>query len=121
MEKENINDSVIKPAQNIITGSSLESGLGSNVKSIHMSEDGFVIKEEFDPEESEEVAGVYIKGIQYYDLKNVSFINNTGIADLIELLRSLLKQGVEVKFVNVNKKIKNKIKSMGLDHILNCH
>lgn len=67
-----------------------------------------------------ELSGVFCQGVQYYDLRNILFINNAGMANLIELLRSLLKQGVQVQFVNVNEKIKKKIRSMGLDHILIC-
>ena len=68
----------------------------------------------------DELAGVYIKGVHYYDFKNVHFINNTGIASLIDLLKCLLEKGVEVQFVNVSDKIKSKIKSMGLENILRC-
>lgn len=63
------------------------------------------------------LSGVYFQGVQYFDLKNVNFINNTGIANLIDLLKSLLQQGVVIKFVNVKDKIKNKFKSLGLDSI----
>lgn len=66
------------------------------------------------------LSGVCIGGIHYYDFKNIQFINNTGIASLIDLLKCLLQQGVKVQFVNVNEKIKNKIKSMGLENILIC-
>src|SRR3954471_5523966 len=48
--------------------------------------------------EFNELAGAYFKGVQFYDLKNVHFINNTGIANLIDLLKCMLEQGVEVKF-----------------------
>lgn len=65
------------------------------------------------------LSGVYCNGIQYYDLNNILFINNTGLANLISLMKSLLKRGVVVKFVNVNKKIKEKIKSFGLDKFIN--
>jgi ABC-type transporter Mla MlaB component len=67
-----------------------------------------------------ELAGVYFQGVQYFDLKNVFFINNTGIANLLDILKSLLQQGTDVKFVNVNETIKNKFKSMGLECIFNC-
>ncbi|MES2590694.1 MAG: STAS domain-containing protein [Bacteroidota bacterium] len=63
------------------------------------------------------LSGVYFQGVQYFDLKNVNFINNTGIANLIDLLKSLLEQGVVIKFVNVKDKIKTKFKSLGLDSI----
>ncbi|MDQ3046936.1 MAG: STAS domain-containing protein [Bacteroidota bacterium] len=89
-----------------------ETKLNSNIKSISLSGDKWVI--------SDELPGVYCDGIQYYDLKDITFLNNTGFANLIDLLKSLLGKGVEVQFVNVNERIKNKIKSLGLDHILNC-
>ena len=83
-----------------------------NIKNINLSGNQLTI--------SAELSGVLCQGIQYYDLKNILFINNTGMANLIDLLKSLLKQGVEVRFVNVNEKIKKRIKSLGLDHILIC-
>ncbi|MBI2269748.1 MAG: STAS domain-containing protein [Bacteroidetes bacterium] len=67
-----------------------------------------------------ELPGVYIHGIHYYDFKNVHFINNTGIASLIDLLKCLLEKGIEIEFVNVSDSIKSKIKSMGLENILHC-
>jgi hypothetical protein len=67
-----------------------------------------------------ELSGVYLNGVQYYDLKNILYINNTGLANLIDLLKSLLKQGIKVQFVNVTQKIQDKIKSVGLERVLNC-
>ena len=52
--------------------------------------------------------------------KNVSFINNTGIANLLDILKSLLQQGIEIKFVNVRETVKNKFKALGLECIFNC-
>jgi ABC-type transporter Mla MlaB component len=66
------------------------------------------------------LAGAYIEGVHYYDFKNVQFINNTGMASLIDIVKCLLEQGVKVQFVNVSEKIKNKIKSMGLENVINC-
>ncbi len=63
------------------------------------------------------LSGMYVQGVQYFDFKNVSFINNTGIANLIDILKDLLKEGIEVKFVNVKENIKNKFISMGLDSV----
>ncbi len=68
----------------------------------------------------DELSGVCIDGIHYYDFKNIHFINNTGMAGLIDLLKCLLQKGEKIQFVNVNEKVKNKIKSMGLENILNC-
>ena len=82
------------------------------MKSINLSGDKLII--------TAELSGVFCHGIQYYDLKNILYINNNGMAALIDLLKSLLKQGVDVQFVNVNDKIKSKIKSMGLEHVLIC-
>jgi ABC-type transporter Mla MlaB component len=89
-----------------------EKKITSNVKFINLSGDQYIV--------TDELPGVFCEGVQYYDLKNVGFISNTGMANLVELLKSLLDQGVEVQFVNVNDKIKKKIKSLGLEHILNC-
>lgn len=63
------------------------------------------------------LSGMYIQGVQYFDFKNVNFINNTGIANLIDILKDLLKEGVEVKFVNVKANIKSKFIAMGLDSV----
>lgn len=97
-----------------------------NENSLSSESEGSVIKksEELFQERGEysgkEIAGIYFQGVQYFDFKNVYFINNTGIANLIDLLKSLLKQGVIIKFVNVREKIKHKFKSMGLECIFNC-
>lgn len=82
------------------------------IKNIRLSGDQLVI--------TAELSGVFCQGIQYYDLRNILFINNAGMASLIDLLKSLLKQGVDVRFVNVNDKIRKKIKALGLEHILRC-
>lgn len=100
----------------------------NNLRTIHLSGERFLIREEapvnsfqtYRPMYSPELPGVYYKGIQYYDLKNIYFINNTGLANLIDLLKSLLEKNVEVQFVNVSDKIKEKIRSLGLDEILIC-
>jgi ABC-type transporter Mla MlaB component len=101
----------------------------SNIKLISVEKGNFIVKDLPAANEplqlngdypSDKLPGVYVKGIQYYDLKDVGFINNTGMIRLIDLLRSLLKKGVETQFVNVNDNIKSKIKALGLDHILNC-
>jgi hypothetical protein len=69
---------------------------------------------------SEELSGVFYGGIQYFDFKNVHFISNTVMAKLIYVLKTLLKEGVEIKLVNVGENIKNKIKSLGLDQLFKC-
>lgn len=68
--------------------------------------------------QNSELSGVFCKGVQYYDFSHIRFINNNGIANLITLLRSLLKQGRQVQLVNVSKKIKDKISALGLDNII---
>jgi hypothetical protein len=124
---ENISSQKKDPEEKKFNSGVVRKNLHS-LKSIHWSGDSFHIKEEaplrsyqayYLPEN--ELPGVYFKGIQYYDLKNIYFINNTGMVNLIELLKSLMEQNVEVRFVNVADKIKEKIKNMGLDHILICN
>jgi ABC-type transporter Mla MlaB component len=101
-----------------------ERKISSNVMSIRLTGDGIVIRD--DPqtdttghsEELGRLSGVYCQGVQYYDLKDVKYINNTGMAILIDLLKNLLEMGVEVQFVNVDEKIKSKIKALGLEKII---
>jgi hypothetical protein len=61
-----------------------------------------------------------LQGFQEYDLGNLHYISNTGLANMIDLFKSALKRGIDVHFLNVSEKIRNKIHSMGMDHILNC-
>lgn len=91
---------------------SLGNNRTSGIKSINLTGEKLVI--------TADLSAVFCQGVQYYDLKNILFINNTGMANLIKLLKSLLIQGVQVQFVNVADKIKEKVKSMGLENILNC-
>jgi hypothetical protein len=121
-----------EPATEAVAESAQEKAIrkaDNSLKSIHLAGDQFIIKEEapirsyeaFRLKESDsDLPGVFFQGTQYYDLKNIYFINNTGMANLIELLGSLLEKDVDVQFVNVCDKIKNKIKSLGLDQILIC-
>jgi anti-anti-sigma factor len=99
-----------------------ERKINANVMTICLTPDGLSIKDAKNITEdlSDVLPGVYCQGVQYYDLSNVHFINNTGMAILIDLLKSLLEMGIEVQFVNVDEKIKKKINEMGLDKILNC-
>lgn len=84
----------------------------SNLKTISLTGDKVLV--------TDELPGVYCHGIQYYDLKNIGYVNYNGMANLIDFIRSQIEKGVEVQFVNVNDTIKSKIKSIGLEHILNC-
>jgi ABC-type transporter Mla MlaB component len=71
-------------------------------------------------EKEADLSGVLCNDVQYYDLKNVPYINNNGLASLVDLLRALTKKGISLRFVNANKKIKAKIKAMGLEKHINC-
>ena len=64
-----------------------------------------------------DLAGVNIKGIQYYDLGKVKSINSSGIADLIEIIKVWASQGAEVRFVNVSESIKKSLNDLGLENI----
>ncbi len=90
-----------------ITGSEIRSSI-----SIDSSNDEIMI--------TDDLPGVFCQGIQYYDLKAISFISYNGMANLIDFIKSLLRKGIKIQFVNVNDKVKSKIKSIGLEHILNC-
>lgn len=69
---------------------------------------------------SEGLAGVHFQGIYYYDMGQVKYINNSGIADLIDLVKAWLDQEIEVRFINVRDDIKKKIADMDLENILYC-
>ena len=115
----------------LASNDNIEKKINEYIKRITLTDASFVNKEEaikkirlnelFQLSESpmDELAGVCIDGVHYYDFKNIHSINNTGIATLIDILKCLLEKGVKVQFVNVNEKIKNKFKSMGLENILN--
>ncbi len=112
MDNELKENSVDSSPPQIISGVNAEENIRSSIKTINISGDQIVI--------IDEIPGVYCRGVQYYDLKNIGYINYNGMAKLVDFLRSLLEKGVEVKFVNVNDMIIIKIKSMRLEHILNC-
>jgi anti-anti-sigma regulatory factor len=103
-----------------------EKKISHNIMSIRLTPDGLVIKEGGDAKTSsaghtkDQLPGVYCQGVMYYDLSNVHYINNTGMAILIDLLKSLLEMDVTVQFVNVDEKIKARIREMGLENIINC-
>ncbi|HET6244335.1 MAG: STAS domain-containing protein [Bacteroidetes bacterium] len=69
---------------------------------------------------SEVFSGVYYNGTMYYDFANVKFINNSGIADLIDLVKLWMEMGTDVKFIHVNEEIQKKFKDSGLDQIICC-
>jgi len=93
----------------------------SNIKRIELLGNRISIKDEpMTKREFHELAGAYFQGTQYYDFRNVHYVNNTGLANLIDLLKSMLVQGIEVKFVNVNPEVKEKIKAMGMEKVFNC-
>lgn len=64
-----------------------------------------------------EIPGMYYQGIQYFDFKKITFINHNGIASLIKFIKYYLGKGIEVRILNLNEPIKNKITKMGLDKI----
>ncbi len=55
-----------------------------------------------------------------YDLRNVHYINNTGLAHMIELKRNALKNGIQIYFINVGDNVRSKIQAMGIIHLFNC-
>jgi hypothetical protein len=69
----------------------------------------------------EALPGVSFQGTQYYDFKNVRYISHCGMAKMIEHIKSLLQEGTEIKFVNVNEAIIERIRSVGLDHVIHCN
>jgi hypothetical protein len=89
-----------------------ESPYGLNIKI--KSKELFQSKQDYP---TEDLAGVFFRGTQYFDFSNVKSLSNSVLAKLIYLCKSMLQKGISVKLVNVRAEIKNKIKSMGLDKI----
>ena len=62
-----------------------------------------------------------LQGFQEYDLGNVHYISNTGLANIIDLLKASLQKGIEVHFFNASEKIKTKIRALGMENVLNFY
>lgn len=58
--------------------------------------------------------------IEYHDMGKLGFINNSIIAELIRMVRSALKQGRELRFINVPAALSMMIRKMGLSDIIKC-
>lgn len=58
--------------------------------------------------------------VEYHDMSKLSYITNSIIADLIRMARTALKQGKELRFINVPATLKTIIKKMGLSGIIKC-
>jgi ABC-type transporter Mla MlaB component len=93
---------------------------GSNFIFDLQSRPGIVILEKDELELPGAFFQVFCSEVRYYDLRNILFINNTGVANLIKLLKVILEKGYELQLINVNKKIKEKIMKMGLGNIIYC-
>ncbi len=69
----------------------------------------------------EKLPGVKFNNKQFYDFKNVHYVSHCGMAKLIEHVKSLLQNSTEIQFVNVSEEIKDRIRSVGLDHVIRCN
>lgn len=92
--------------------SSVKDAQKSPLKKINLSGNDWLV--------IDDIPGMFYRGTQYFDFKKIPFINYNGLANLIAFLKYFAEKDIEVQFVNVNESIKNKIRSMGLDHILYC-
>src|SRR5688572_28600122 len=101
----------------------MKTEMNEEVKDKGMTSDE-VVKKSFQRDENaiteKELPGVLCHGVQYYDLRRIHLISNTGLVNLVNLLRSLLQRGLEVRFINVCDAIKIRMKVMGLDKIFQC-
>ncbi len=52
------------------------------------------------------------------DMKNVVFIDSTGIGSLLNLIRTLKEQETEYKFININEEIQEIFLIIGLEDLL---
>jgi ABC-type transporter Mla MlaB component len=102
-----------------------ESEILSELSHVRLLPDGSIVRTEtglpgkFEPK-GISLPGVYYDGTCYFDLKSINYINHTGMAILIEIMKKLLKKNIEVLFLNANAHIKSKIKAAGLEEIINC-
>jgi ABC-type transporter Mla MlaB component len=58
--------------------------------------------------------------IEYKDVGMLGFITNSVVADLIRMARNALKQGRELRFINVPATLKAMIRKLGLSEIIKC-
>lgn len=56
--------------------------------------------------------------IEYMDMGMISFVNNSIVADLIRMVRNALKQGKELRFLNVPAALASVIRKLGLNDII---
>lgn len=56
--------------------------------------------------------------VEYMDMGKISFVNNSIVADLIRMVRNALKQGKELRFLNVPAALSSVIRKMGLNDII---
>jgi hypothetical protein len=70
-------------------------------------------------EVKEEIPCIHCNGIKYYDLIKIKYLTNNDIVQLIEIIKSDIKIGKEICFINTNETIKKKIKSIKLEHLFN--
>jgi hypothetical protein len=60
-------------------------------------------------------------GTTYYDLANLTALSNIEMAKLIREIKNSLRENTETCFLNTNPEIKEKIKALGLDHVIYCN
>ena len=56
--------------------------------------------------------------VEYFDMGKISFVNNSIIADLIRMVRNALKQGKELRFLNVPSTLAAAIRKLGLSDFI---
>lgn len=58
--------------------------------------------------------------VECRDMSKLSYITNSVVAELIRMVRSALKQGKELRLINVPETLKTMIRKMGLGDIIKC-
>ncbi len=90
------------------------------LNNIQQTKGKIILSEEVINEEPRRNSVAEPSGTSTYDLRNVHYINNTGLAHMIELKRTALKNGIQIYFVNVCDNVRSKIQAMGIIHLFNC-
>ena len=67
---------------------------------------------------SEAMGSVHFRNTIFYDIGNIDHVNNAGIIDLLDLIKTWSEIGTDVFFVNAKPTLKEKITELNLEKII---
>ncbi len=68
--------------------------------------------------DSEAMGSVHFRNTLFYDVGSIDHVNNAGIMDLLDLIKTWSEIGTEVFFVNAKPTLKEKITELNLEKII---